>query len=100
VNQVSVLYVSVGRMMALNMIFHLIKEKPRIKLPNTPRAFIVLRVQLDRVVMCSFQSNLGVKDTPRYLIELDCLMIMSLLFCLIRICVGMWPNAGQLGRGG
>jgi hypothetical protein len=94
VNQVGVPYVSVGRMIALNIIFHLIREKPRIELPNTPRAFIVLRVQLDRVVTCSFQSNLGVKNTPRYLIELDHLMIMSLLFCLIHTCVGIWPNVG------
>jgi hypothetical protein len=100
VNQVGVPYVSVGRMIALNIIFHLIKEKPPIELPNTPRAFIVLRVQLDRVVMCNFQSNLGVKNTPRYLIEFDHLMITSLLFCLICTCVGMWLNAGRLGCGG
>jgi hypothetical protein len=47
--------------MALNMIFHLIKEKPQIELPNTPKAFIVLRTWLDRVVMCSFRSNLDLK---------------------------------------
>jgi hypothetical protein len=100
VNQVGVPYVSMGRMMALNILFHLIRENPRIELPNTPRAFIVLRARLDRVVTCSFQSNLGVKKTPRYLIEFDLLMIMSLLFCLIRTCVGMCPNAGRLGCDG
>src|SRR5579863_105624 len=66
VNQTWDPYVRVGMIMATKILRHCIYEIPRMELPITFRAWMVLRALLASVVTWVVHWSVGVKNTPRY----------------------------------
>ena len=54
-------------MMQMKIFCQLMRWKPQMELPKTPRAFTVLQTWVAMIWMCVDQLSLGVKKMPKYL---------------------------------